>query len=111
MRNKSDEEILEYLMTSDFNDNLSPDDLKFLLQKFRHFYRILGGKSNSMEIERKKYASDLENLKFTKDNEIQLINSQKFQLIDDLKLLLHRKLTFKERFFGKLLVEKKFTNL
>ena len=35
------DEILEYLMTSDFNENLNKDELKALLIKFREFYRYM----------------------------------------------------------------------
>ena len=39
-----DDEILDFLMTSEFEDNYSPDELKYLLQKWRYFYRLFNGK-------------------------------------------------------------------
>ena len=38
-----DDEILEILMTSDFVENLRPEDYKYLLFKFRSFYKLLHG--------------------------------------------------------------------
>ena len=36
-----DEEIMEFLMTSEFEDDYKPEELKYLLVKFRYFYRTL----------------------------------------------------------------------
>ena len=41
MKELNDDDILEYLMTSDFIENHNPEEYKFLLHKFRFFYRIL----------------------------------------------------------------------
>ena len=45
----TDVEILDFLMTSDFEENFSPDELKYLLLKWRYFYRILHGKNERMQ--------------------------------------------------------------
>ena len=37
----TDEEILEYLMTSDIIENFRPDEYKYLIFKFREIYRVL----------------------------------------------------------------------
>ena len=37
----SDQEILELLMTSEFNEGLTQEEAKFLLLKSRYFYRLL----------------------------------------------------------------------
>ena len=60
MVNQSDEDILDFLMTSDFNDDLSPEQFRFLLIKFRQFYRISANRYNDIEMERKKFNYDLE---------------------------------------------------
>jgi hypothetical protein len=46
-------EILDYLMSSDFNEGLNSEESRFLLLKFRSFYRALHGKyeSRSWDIE------------------------------------------------------------
>ena len=40
----TDEEILDFLMTSDFEDSYSPEELKYLLLKWRYFYRLHQGR-------------------------------------------------------------------
>ena len=40
----NDEEILDLLMTSEFENNLSPVEFKFLLKKWRYFYRLQNGR-------------------------------------------------------------------
>ena len=39
-----DEEILEFLMTSEFEGDYSPVELKYLLIKWRYFYRLVNGR-------------------------------------------------------------------
>jgi len=102
MRNWSEEKLLNYLMTSDFNENMSPEDMKFLLSKFRYFYRIVSGKSMSIEIEKKRFDFEIEHLKTTKDTEIQNISNINHDVTSKYKNLTSRKLTFLERFFGKI---------
>ena len=52
MKEISDEKIFEYLMTSDFIENYKPSEWKFLLLKFRSFYKNLRG-SKERELENK----------------------------------------------------------
>jgi hypothetical protein len=40
MDDLNDNDILNFLMNSDFSDNFSPEEFRFLLLKFRTFYRI-----------------------------------------------------------------------
>jgi len=40
-------EIMDYLMTSDFEEGLTRDEFRFLLLKFRSYYRVLHGKNES----------------------------------------------------------------
>ena len=99
----SDEEILNFLMTSEFEDNYSPEELKYLLLKWRYFYRVFNGK-----LERIKEDS-ISDIKMLKDEIQSLKNSivvlqtnvaNKENLIDSMK---NRKLTWKERFRGKII--------
>jgi len=102
MKNWSDKKILDYLMTSDFDDNLSPEELKHLIIKFRNFYRIVSSRSTSIEIEKKRFDFEIENLK---KNQIEVVHNLTVQinkLSDIYQSLTSRKLTFSERFFGKL---------
>lgn len=98
----TDDEIIEYLMTSDFVENYRPEEYKFLLLKFKSFYRILYGNFTRVkgdlqfELDKNKnYANSLE---------LQLENSQNeiSKLKDNLNNYKEvRKLTWIERIKGK----------
>jgi len=99
----SDNDILDYLMTSDFNEDLSPKDLKYLLNKYRYFYRILNGRLERTNIDIK---TDIDRM----DNIIEELNKDKIikQLdINNKEVLIHnlenRKLPLKERITGKII--------
>ena len=70
MKKWSEEEFLNYLLTSDFDENHSPEDLKFLLKKFRNFYRIAATKNNNIEIEKKKFIFETETIKLDLNSKI-----------------------------------------
>lgn len=98
-----DEEILEYLMTSDFIENYRPDDYKYLLFKFRAFYKILHGKHQNYKIEKEPVIKNLQLSADSLKNQIhdEQVKSAKLQdTIDQLKK--PRKLTWKERISGKI---------
>ena len=96
---------LEYLMTSEFNEGLSPDELKEWLIKFRYEYRLLSSKNSSLIKEIEKYVIITENEKEIK-KEIIYKNNNKISFLDEeifnLKSKLNRKLTLKERITGKI---------
>jgi hypothetical protein len=100
-----DDEILEFLMTSDFEGDYSPTELKYLLNKWRYFYRIYNGSS---ERDRMKLEGDVQQLEYkmkSKDLEIQRLQTvvvNKDDLISNLK---NRDLTFKERWSGKIILK------
>jgi len=99
----NDEEILDFLMTSDFEQDYKPEEFKYLLYKWRFFYRILNGrfsleKTNS-SYEIKSLSEEVNRLK-TQITEIQSTVAKKDDQIHQLK---SRKLTFKERFSGKII--------
>lgn len=98
----NDEEILDFLMTSEFESDFSPEELKYLLVKFRYFYRLLFGKyeSSKTEIER---LSSLSNEKVSiKQEEISQLLSQIATLRNSIELYKSKKLTLKERISGKI---------
>ena len=101
----SDDEILNFLMTSDFDDNYSPDELKYLLQKWKYFYRIFNGRYERLKIDN---ISDIDTLK----SQIEVLNnsitSLQIQVADKdniINSLENRKLTWKERFTGKIITK------
>lgn len=100
-----DDEILEFLMTSEFEDDYSPAELKYLLVKWRYFYRLkqgnlerktvdFEGKIQSLEEKIKGQEKEKTNL------QIQVANKQ--NVIDSMK---NRHLTFKERWSGKIILK------
>jgi len=90
---------LRYLMTSNFDENMTPVEMRELLYEFRKEYRILDSKVNLMSRER-----------ITQDERIvemkQIINNTQKQLTStktNYNKTLNRKLTFKERVGGKII--------
>ena len=99
----NDEEILDLLMTSEFDNNLSPKEFKFLLKKWRYFYRLQNG-----VLERTK--DDLTYKIDTLKNEVDSVKKQNYSIMVDsaqkeehILQLKNRKLTFKERWTGKII--------
>lgn len=98
-----DDEILDFLMTSEFEDDYSPSELKYLLVKWRYFYRLLHGTSERKTI---KFEGDINNLTEELENaKMQISNLQsdiisKENIISSLK---NRNLSWKERLTGKII--------
>lgn len=102
-----DDEILDFLMTSEFENDYKPEEFKYLLVKWRYFYRLLHGVSERFksdilfEMEKKKEIIDLNEKRI---NSLLIESSDKQNIIDSMK---NRKLTFKERFYGQIILEDK----
>jgi hypothetical protein len=100
-----DEDILEFLMTSDFEDDYSPTELKYLLIKWRYFYRLKSGSAERISVDLEGKVRVLEEKVKTQESEntnllIKLANSQ--NVIDSMK---NRNLNFKERWSGKIILK------
>ena len=99
----NDEEILELLMTSEFESDLSPKEFKYLLLKYRYFYRILHGRLERIKTDNEGVIEDL-NIKIGSLNNsvtnLQIENANKENTIHGLE---NRKLTWKERFKGEII--------
>ena len=102
MRNWDDERLLEYLMTSEFDDNINPEDLRFLLLKFRNFFRIVSSRITSNELERKRFEFDIQNLEHRKNQEIEILKKSNNDLLNIYNSIISRKLTLSERLTGKI---------
>ena len=101
----SDEEILNFLINSEFEGDFSAKELKYLLIKWKYFYRVLYG--------------NLERIKDTKDNEIRNLNGEVEILKKNLTItqierlekenavnsLKNMKLTWKERLTGRIITK------
>jgi len=99
----TDEEILEFLMTSDFENEYKPEEIKYLLFKWRYFYRVLHGKvdliKSDKEFEIESLVGEIERLK-TINKELMVKNKDQEEKLLQIK---NRKLTLKERISGKII--------
>ncbi len=96
-----DKDILEFLMTSDLHENYRPEDYKYLIFKFRQFYKTLYGNfqlyKSQKELECKNLNEDV--IKLGKEvNNTLVENANLKNELDQKKLPV--KLTIKERFSG-----------
>jgi hypothetical protein len=101
----SETEILDYLMSSEFEEGLTPDEFKFLLKKFRNFYRIVSCSVASHKERMEKALSDSESVKnemIKKDSEFEI---EKLELEKRYIDLVEKKLTWQERFKGKIILQ------
>ena len=106
MNNLSSEEIMNYLMTSDFHEGLTPDEYRFLLFQFRNFYRIISGKNELLKTDIICKSDRIKEISDSKQTEINNILSQKAELQNEIDQLKNKKLSWKERFSGKLIYDK-----
>ncbi len=100
----SDEDVLNFLMTSEFTDDYSPAELKYLLVKWRYFYRLSQGRNEQIKVKSEGDIQQLENDKEILNNTISQLS---FRIIDKDKLinsLKDRKLTIRERWSGKIIL-------
>jgi hypothetical protein len=98
-----DDEILEYLMTSDIIENYRPDDYKYLIFKFRSFYKILYG---NFQLYKTNHQSEVKSLSISLENtkkELTLTQVERANLQNEIhQISKSRKLTWKERISGNL---------
>ena len=102
----NDEEILELLMTSEFSGELAPKELKYLLHKYRYFYRMLHGRLDRVKTDNEGVVENLNekiNLLNNSITSLQIENANKENTIHGLE---NRKLTWRERFTGKIITNK-----
>ena len=102
MEEFNNQDILDYLMTSDFTEELTQAELKALLLKFREFYRIHHSINNNKLGDR-----DFQIKKLTE--EMEFIRNEKYMAIkeldetnNELKKIVDRKLSLWERIIGKI---------
>ena len=97
-----DDDILDFLMTSEFEGDYSPTELKYLLLKWRNFYRIINGNFDRYQSQKEgellNLNSDIEMLKI----QINTILQEKAKMEDLFELNKVRNLTWKERLSGKI---------
>ena len=94
----TDEELFNYLMTSDLHENWSPEDLKSMILFFRTKVREFDGKKTSLSLEVEKLKNQLD----FKDRMVLKKEIERREFEKKFKKLSERKLTLKERFSGKI---------
>jgi uncharacterized membrane protein YobD (UPF0266 family) len=90
-------------MTSEFENNHSPDELKYLLVKWRYFYRLLYGRYERIKTDS---VGEIEMMK----NGLDLLNLEKSKLLieiqnkdSEITSIKNKKLTWKERIKGRII--------
>ena len=100
--NLEDDEIIDYLMTSDFNEGHTEEEFRFLLLKFRSMYRVLRSKNEQINHSFGKFVDDFNDFKKLNDENITKLVFDNSTLQNTLEVELNRKLTIKERFTGRI---------
>lgn len=105
MNELKDDEILDFLMTSDFEGDYKPEELKYLLTKWRYFYRLLHGRLEILKADCSKISSDFEiNIKSHTDEKNTLLKKIA-DLENKMEQSKYKKLTLRERLTGKIKIE------
>jgi hypothetical protein len=100
-----DDEILEFLMNSDLEGDYSPEELKYLIFKWRYFYRLLYGRSDRTKIDFEGRIRQLEDQIKISENNINLVKIEAAIKQDEIDSMKSRKLTWKERWSGKIILK------
>lgn len=100
-----DDEILDFLMTSEFEDDYSPSELKYLLVKWRYFYRILHGNSERKIVKLEGDINDLNEGLENAKNQISILKSEILSKENIIGSLKNRNLSWKERITGKIITK------
>ena len=93
-------------MTSEFDGDLSPKELKYLLYKYRYFYRLLHGRLERIKTDNEgiiENKNDKINSLNNSVTNLQVENANKENIIHGLE---NRKLTWRERWTGKIITNK-----
>ena len=102
INNLTDKEILEILMTSDFNEELKFDEMREYIMRFRTYYRTLHGNFNRYKDENTLKEKQTESVINGLKNQIYIISGEKAQIENKTDYLKSpRKLSLKERISGK----------
>ena len=105
-----DKEILDFLMTSDLEEDYSPSEFKYLIIKWRYFYRVIKGNYDRDRIDfegKIKYLEETIGGKETEKILLQVDIAKKQNIIDQLR---SRNLTWRERFSGKIILKEDENN-
>ncbi len=101
----NDDDILDLLMTSEYETNFSPNETKFLLTKWRYFYRLLKGRSESDILKVNGEKTELEENIYILNEEINSLKKNVKKIETKYEFLVKRKLSIYERITGKIKIE------
>jgi septal ring factor EnvC (AmiA/AmiB activator) len=99
------EEVLDFLMWSDFEEGLSREEFKFLLKRMQFHLKEEKLKREGLRRVLEEKENEIEKLKMIaieKEQHSQRCNQRLSQVEDDLENLRERRLTLGERIFGKI---------
>jgi hypothetical protein len=97
-----EEDILDYLMTSEFSDDISSEESRLLLRKFRTHFRMISTKNEQLCYSIAQLESEKVDSKRIYDEQLILKNAELVKMDAKLSSELERKLTFMERLTGKI---------
>ena len=97
-----EDDLFQYLMNSDFHEEYSPDEYKFLLNKWRYYYRLLHGQHSRLKDDLDVKLLDLEKDKKDCQKVVENSKQQVSEIKDKYNGLVLRDLTFRERIYGKI---------
>lgn len=99
----TESDILDYLMTSDFNDGLTNEESRFLLLRYRNFYRTIHAKYTNLKDCNDNLQKELSKFRIELDEYKLMLVESKHQI----EIEKNRKLTLKERILGKKIMNNK----
>jgi hypothetical protein len=99
----SDEEAIEMLMTSEFEDNYPPFEYKDMLLKYRYFYRILHARMERLVGDRDFDISRLGEMLEEEKKRSLMFEQMAVRSQEELKQYKNRKLSLRERLTGKII--------
>lgn len=97
-----EEDILEYLMTSEFTDDISSEESRLLLRKFRTHHRVIATKNEQLCYRISELTNELLDSSRIYDEQINAKSTELTTMNNKLTIELNRKLTFMERLTGKI---------
>lgn len=100
-----DEDILNFLMTSDFEDNYSPTELKYLLTKWRYFHRHFQGISNREKMALEGELAHTKDMLSDKENQILNLQVDLANKQNEIDFIKSRKITLRDWWRGKIIIE------
>jgi hypothetical protein len=105
INNLTEQDIMDYLMTSEFEEGLTPEEFKLLLFKFRNFYRVLNGKSDLLKTELEGKIREMKEVKSSHSRQLTTLMMEKASIEDQCNSLKNRPLSWRERWTGKIITE------